>query len=122
MDNFIETTKEFKKLDEVDDAKENFKSKKNAFEAWSTLVFMRVSDKRKYEELINDLSVKYAIKNNKYTKTLHKAVDVMRKVKSKSKNNHDKSSTEKQNKNGGGERDKSIETSFHKHNNMKKCY
>ena len=40
--------KEFKRLDEVDDAEEIIKMKKNAFGAWSTMVFIRVSDKRKY--------------------------------------------------------------------------
>ena len=34
LDIFIETTKEFKKLDEVDDAEEIINTKKNAFEAW----------------------------------------------------------------------------------------
>ena len=40
--------------------------KKNEFEAWSTMFFMRISDKRKYGELIYDFSIKYAINNYKY--------------------------------------------------------
>ena len=43
-DSFVKTTKEFKKLDEVEDSDEIISMKKNAFEAWSTMVFMRVSD------------------------------------------------------------------------------
>ena len=60
--------------------KERIKTKKNAFEVWSTMVFMRGSDKRKYQELVHDFSVQYAIKNDQYPKTLQEAVDVMRKV------------------------------------------
>ena len=41
LDIFLEKTKEFKKLDEVDDSKEIIKMKKNVFEAWSMMVFMR---------------------------------------------------------------------------------
>ena len=48
LDSFVETTREFRKLDEVDDAEEIIKMKKNAFEAWSMMVFMRGPDKRKY--------------------------------------------------------------------------
>ena len=44
---------------------------------------MRGSDKRKYGELIHDLSIQYTINNNKYPKTLQEAVDVMCKVKFK---------------------------------------
>ena len=40
-------TKEFKKLHEVEDADEINNIKGNAFEAWSDMVFMIVSDKRK---------------------------------------------------------------------------
>ena len=40
--------------------------------------------KRKYGELIHNLSIQYAIKNDQYPKTLKEAVDVMRKVKFKS--------------------------------------
>ena len=47
LDGFFETAKEFKKLDEVDDAEEIIKTKKISFESWSTMVFMRESDKRK---------------------------------------------------------------------------
>ena len=45
---FVKTTKTFKKHDEVNDAEEIIKMKKNAFEKWLTVVFMRGSDKRKY--------------------------------------------------------------------------
>ena len=83
LDGFVETTKEFKKPNEVDDAVEIIKIKKNAFEAWSTMVFMRGSYNRKYEELIHNLSIKHVIENDQYPKTLHEAVDVMRKVKFK---------------------------------------
>ena len=67
------------------------------------MVFVRGSGKKKYGVLIHYLSIKYAIKNNKYPKTLQEAMDGMRKVKFKSENNNDKSSTHK---NGGSERDK----------------
>ena len=76
------------------------------------MIFMIGSDKVKYGELIHDLSIQYAIKNDQYPKTLLEAVDVMLKVKFKAENNNDKSNTQKQNKNGGGEQDKSNETSF----------
>ena len=58
------------------------------------------------------------IKNDPYPKTLQEEVDVMRKVKFIAENDNEKSNTQKQNKNGGSERDKSNETSFsqmHKH-------
>ena len=50
------------------------------------------------------------IKNDQYPITPQEAVDVMRKVKFKSEKNNDKSNTQKQNKNGGGDQDKSNET------------
>ena len=62
----------------MDDVEEIIKSKKHIFEAWSTMVFMRISDKRKYGELIHDFSIQYAIRNDGYKKTLQEAVDVMR--------------------------------------------
>ena len=61
LDGIVKKTKKFKKLDEVDDAEEIIEMKKNEFEAWSTMVFMRVSDKRKYGELIHDFTIQYAI-------------------------------------------------------------
>ena len=90
MDQFVETTNEFKKIDELDDAEEIIKMKKNAFEAWSTMVFMRGSDKRNDGKLLHYLSIKYAINIDQYTKTLQEAVDVMRKVKFKAENIKDK--------------------------------
>ena len=53
---------------------------KNVSEAWSTVVFMRGSDKRKYGELINDFSILYVIKNDQYLRIPEIAVDIMRKV------------------------------------------
>ena len=106
MDSFVETIKEFKKLDKVEDLDEIINMKKNEFAAWSTMVFMRGLEKRKYGELIHDLSIQYAIKNNQYRKTLQETGYVMRKLKFKPETNNDKSNTQKQNKNGGGEQDK----------------
>ena len=80
LGSFIETTKEFKKLDEVDDAEEMIKIKINSFESWPTIVFIRGSDKRKYRELIRDLSIQYVIKNSQYPNALWEAVDVMCKL------------------------------------------
>ena len=47
-------------------------------------------------------------------------MDVIRKVKFKAENNTDRSNTQKQNKNGGGEQDKLNKTSFAQHRNMKR--
>ena len=66
MGYYFRKKKEFKRLDEVDDAEEIIKMKKNAFGAWSTMVFIIVSDKRKYRKLIHDFLIQYAIKNDKY--------------------------------------------------------
>ena len=70
------------------------------------MVFMRVSDKRKYVKLIHELSIEYATKNYQYPKTLQEAVDIMRHVKFKEESKNDNSNTQKKNKNGVGERDK----------------
>ena len=72
--------------------------------------FHEKSDKRKYGELIHYFSIKYAIQNNRYIKTIQEAVDVMR------KSNKIIIKTEVV-----------IEINqmkqvFHKHINMKKCY
>ena len=99
MGSFVETKKEFKKLNEVNDAEERIKTEKNAFEIWLPMVFMRDPDKIKYGELINDFDIQYAIKNDKYPKTLQEAVDIRHKVKYKLQNNNDKSNKQKQNKN-----------------------
>ena len=48
LDSFVETIKEFKKLDEVGDVYKIINIKKNEFEAWSMMVFMIGPDKRKY--------------------------------------------------------------------------
>ena len=45
---FVETKKEFKKLNEVNDAEERIKTEKNEFEIWLPMVFMRDPDKIKY--------------------------------------------------------------------------
>ena len=71
------------------------------------MVFMRGPYKRKYGELIHDFYIQYAIKNYQHWKKIQEELDVMRKVKFKAENYNDKSNTQKQNKNGGGERDKS---------------
>ena len=47
--------------------------------------FMRGLDQRKYGELIHNLSIHNAIKNNKYPKTLQEAVNGMCKVNLKQK-------------------------------------
>ena len=73
--------------------------KENAFEAWSTMVFVRGSYQRKYGELIHDSSIQYAINNNQYPKTLQEAINVMHKVKFKTEKNSYKSNKQKQNKN-----------------------
>ena len=86
--------------------------KKHSFQAWSKMVFVRGSDKIKYAELIPGLSIQYAIKNNKYPKTIQESVVVMYKVKFKAEKNHDKSDAHKYNKNGDGEQDNLNETSF----------
>ena len=61
---------------------------------------------------IHDLSIQYAINNYQCPKTLQEPVDILRKVRLKTEKNNDKSNTKKQNKNGGGKRDKSNEASF----------
>ena len=43
---------------------------------------------------------------------MQEEVDVMSEMKFQAEKNNDKSNTQKQNKNGGGDRDKSNETSF----------
>ena len=48
LDSFFETTEEFNKLDEMQDAYEKSNMKKNAFEAWPAMIFIRGSDNRKY--------------------------------------------------------------------------
>ena len=58
-------------------ADEIISTRKNAFEAWSTILFIRESDKIKYVELIHDYSIQYAINNNKYLKTLQESVNIM---------------------------------------------
>ena len=47
-DIFVKTTKEFRKLDEMDYEEEIIKTKKNSFEEWSSMIFMIGQDKRKY--------------------------------------------------------------------------
>ena len=97
--------------------------KKNEFEAWSTVVFMRGLDKRKYGELIHDLSIKYAIKKNQNLKHCRKQWILCIKWNLKQKRIMIKLTHTKQNKNWVGERDKSNERSFaqtKKHE--KKCY
>ena len=82
----------------MDDTEEIVKMKKNAFEAWSTMVFMRGSYKKKYGELIYDLSIQYVIKNNQYPKILQEAVYVMRKVQFRAEKKKIKNNTHKKNK------------------------
>ena len=71
---FVETTKEFKKLDELYDAGERNNMKKISLKAGSKMVLMRRLDKIKYGELIHDFSIQYAIvtviNNGEYPKTI----------------------------------------------------
>ena len=82
----------------MEDAEEIIKLMINIFEAWLEVVLMRGPDKRKYGELIYDLSIQYEIRNNRYLKTFQEAVDVMRKAKFKSENNSYKSNTKNKQK------------------------
>ena len=104
----------------MDDAEEIIKTKKNKFEKWLKMVFVRGSDKRKYSELIHDLSIQYMIENNQYLKTSRKEVDAKRKVKFKSENKNKKSNTQKQNKMEVVSKINQIKRVLHKHINMKK--
>ena len=122
MDSFVKTTKEFKRIYEVDDADEITNMKKNTFKAWSTMVSMRGSDKRKYGESIHNFSIQYLIKNNQYPKTLQEAVYVMHKLNLNKKIIIIKV-TRKKNLNRGGKRYKLNEKSvaqIQKHE--KRCY
>ena len=74
----------------MNDSDDLIKIKKNAFEAWSTMVSTRGPDKRKYGKLMHDFSIQYTIKNNQYTKPLQESVDVMRRKKFKPENKDDK--------------------------------
>ena len=97
MDILDKTTKEFKKKYEVNDAEERIIMKKNVFEACLTMAFMRGSEKRKYGDLIHDLSIQYAFKNDQYTKTLQEGVDNRCPARFKVEKNNDKSTTQKKN-------------------------
>ena len=104
----------------MDDAEEIIKTKKNKFEKWLKMVFVRGSDKRKYSELIHDLYIQYMIENNQYLKASRKEVDAKRKVKFKSENKNKKSNTQKQNKMEVVSKINQIKRVLHKHINMKK--
>ena len=69
---------------------------------------------------MHDFSIQHTLNNAQYPKTLQEALDVVRKVKFKTEINNDKINTQKQNKNGGGERDKLDETIFAKTHNHEK--
>ena len=78
---FFKITKEFQKLDEVNDAEERIKTKKRAFEIFLTMIFMKGLDKRKYGELIHDFCIQYGIKNYQRPNRLQETVDIRSKVK-----------------------------------------
>ena len=62
---------------------------KNAFEVWSTMLFMKGSDKRKYGEFVHDFSIQYEMKNYQYPKTMQEALNIVHKAKLKTENNND---------------------------------
>ena len=68
----------------MNDTEEIVRMKKFLFEAWLAIVFVRVSDKRKYGGFIHDFYIQYKIKNYQYTNTLQEAMDGIHKVISKS--------------------------------------
>ena len=90
----------------MDYADEIFNMKENVFEACSTMDFMRGSDKIKYRELIYYFSIQYMIKNDQRPKILQGEVYIICIVKFKLEKNNDQSNTKKENKDGGGDRDK----------------
>lgn len=55
--------------------------KKNAFNAWTTYVFMDFQIKIKYGNMTYDYSLQYSRKDDKYPNDLQEEVDVMRRVK-----------------------------------------
>ena len=116
----VKTTKKSKNIDKEDGADEIIHMKTNAFEARSTLVFTRGPDKRKYGELIHDISIRYAIKNNQYPKTPQEEVDLTRREKFKPEKNNDKSNTQKQIKIEVMSKINEMKRVLHKHRNMEK--
>ena len=78
---FVKITKEFQKLDEMNDARERIKANKCAFEIFLTIIFMRGLDKRKYRELIHDFYIQYGIQYYQRPNRLQETVDIRSKVK-----------------------------------------
>eukprot|EP00980_Cylindrotheca_fusiformis_P016550 scaffold4962_cov112-Cylindrotheca_fusiformis.AAC.4 len=98
---FVENTMEYQSIDPNDTAvtvkKKNLKDE--AFDAFTTGIFLKNSDRKRFGQLVNGFATQYALGNDQYPKTLIAAVDVMSKV--KISRDRDRNRTENRNRNDG---------------------
>ena len=74
LDEFMSHTQAYQ--DEADNAKKAL-IVKNGFKQWSTFVYLKHADQRKYGKLLSNLKEQYALGNDQYPKTLDKGTDAL---------------------------------------------
>ena len=74
LDSFADRTKE---VQEESDATRKDELKKKAFDKWTTYLYLKNSDYRKYGSLMKGFRTQYSLGNNQYPKSLTAAADVL---------------------------------------------
>lgn len=74
LDEFVETTREYKDDSDVDNRK---LLKEEAFGRWSAYMLLKNSDQNKFGSLLNGMTTQYAMGNNQFPKNVQKAIDIM---------------------------------------------
>eukprot|EP00980_Cylindrotheca_fusiformis_P021136 scaffold8120_cov73-Cylindrotheca_fusiformis.AAC.1 len=100
--------------------------KDEAFDAFTTGIFLKNSDRKRFGQLVDGFATQYALGNDQYPKTLIAAVDVMSKV--KISRDRDWNRTENRNRNDGnggnrGERQASFaQRGLQRTRTRRRCY
>ena len=81
LNEFVEHTNEYKDHEKNQDTTAARSLKTNAFETYTTGIFMNGANKGRYSNLLDGLSNQYALGNDQYPRTLQAAIDVMRRQK-----------------------------------------
>ncbi|MGA0888342.1 MAG: Ty1/Copia family ribonuclease HI [bacterium] len=123
LDAYVENTEEFQKVKEEGKPEKEILSKKEAYEAFMTLIFMDCSDQASYGAMMQDFRQRYANNQDLYPKNIQKAREVMEQHKktNRMKNvGNDRRGSEQQNRGAerprnqgdGDEPELPVQTSF----------
>eukprot|EP00980_Cylindrotheca_fusiformis_P020217 scaffold7304_cov66-Cylindrotheca_fusiformis.AAC.1 len=124
LDKFVENTKEYQAINakDSDTATRQKKLRDEAFDAFTTAVFLRGADRKRYGALIDGFSTQYALGNDQYPKTIVAAVDVMSKVKNVNSSSRARNENRDRNNGNGGNNNRNERQASFAQRQQRRCY